>query len=235
MHTDSIPNPRGIEIECVEPREYTVRMVEDSDDAPRPRVTLRDMTVDDIKAVRRIESLAYADAWPARTFEEELANAFAHYRVAVEPQPEEHSAIAAIRRKIAGPSERTLGFMGCWYMVDQIHLVTIAVDPEEQGRGVGRRLLLDLFDLANTAELNMGVLEVRVSNTRARRLYEEFGFRLKGTLHQYYKDNDEDAHVMITGNLAEPEAVERLARLRREHHRRFGARFLEAPANEMAP
>ena len=214
---------------------YTHLMAADDLAAPRTRITLRDMTADDIKAVRRIESLAYADAWPARTFEEELANAFAHYRVAVEHQPEEHGAIAAIRRKISGPGERILGFMGCWYMVDQIHLVTIAVDPDEQGRGVGRRLLLDLFDLALTSELWMGVLEVRASNTRARRLYEEFGFRLKGTLHQYYKDNNEDAHVMITGNLAEPEAVERLARLRREHHRRFGARFIEAPANEMAP
>ena len=210
-------------------------MGDDTDDTPTSRITLRDMTPDDIRAVRRIESLAYEDAWPARTFEEELANAFAHYRVAVEQLPEPSSALAAIRRRLAGPHERIVGFMGCWYMVDQIHLVTIAVDPPEQGRGIGRRLLLDLFDLAQVAELYMGVLEVRVSNTRARRLYEEFGFRLKGTLHQYYKDNNEDAHVMITGNLAEPEAVERLARLRREHHRRFGARFLEAPANELAP
>ena len=201
-------------------------MGDDTDDTPTSRITLRDMTPDDIRAVRRIESLAYEDAWPARTFEEELANAFAHYRVAVEQLPEPSSALAAIRRRLAGPHERIVGFMGCWYMVDQIHLVTIAVDPPEQGRGIGRRLLLDLFDLAQVAELYMGVLEVRVSNTRARRLYEEFGFRLKGTLHQYYKDNNEDAHVMITGDFADPEAIERLARLRREHARRFGDQFV---------
>lgn len=196
--------------------------------APHSRVIVRDMTPDDIRAVRRIESLAYEDAWPARTFEEELDNAFAHYRVAVEVEPEAPGAFAALRRKFSGPRERVVGFMGCWYMVDQIHLVTIAVDPSEQGRGVGRRLLLDLFDLARIAELNVAVLEVRASNTRARRLYEEFGFRMKGTLHQYYKDNNEDAHVMITGDLAAPEAVERLARLRREHRRRFGAMYADA-------
>jgi len=205
---------------------------DDNDDARRARIILRDMTADDIKAVRRIESLAYEDAWPARTFEEELNNAFAHYRVAVELQPETSGTFATIRRKIAGTPERILGFMGCWYMVDQIHLVTIAVDPAEQGRGVGRWLLLDLFDLARVAELNTAVLEVRVTNTRARRLYEEFGFRLKGTLHQYYKDNDEDAHVMITGDLSAPEAVERLARLRREHRRRFGATFADGSVAE---
>lgn len=196
------------------------------------RVIVRDMTQDDVRAVRRIESLAYQDAWPARTFEEELRNDFAHYRVAVEQQPEASGALAAIRRKISGPSERILGFMGCWYMVDQIHLVTIAVDPKEQGRGVGRRLLFDLFDLARLAELNIAVLEVRVSNVRARRLYEEFGFRVKGTLHQYYKDNNEDAHVMVTDALSEPEVLERLVLLRREHRRRFGARFVDEAASE---
>ena len=208
-------------------------MVDDLEDAQHPRITLRDMTEDDIKAVRRIESLAYDDAWPARTFEEELRNAFAHYRVAVESPPEAPGALAAIRRKIAGSPDRILGFMGCWYMVDQIHLVTLAVDPEEQGRGVGRRLLLDLFDLARISELNTGVLEVRVTNTRARRLYEEFGFRLKGTLHQYYKDNNEDAHVMVTSDLSDPESVERLARLRREHRRQFGAAYIDGPPSEV--
>lgn len=204
----------------------------DDPDAMRTRIIVRDMTQDDVRAVRRIESLAYQDAWPARTFEEELRNDFAHYRVAVEQQPEASGALAAIRRKISGPPERILGFMGCWYMVDQIHLVTIAVDPEEQGRGVGRRLLFDLFDLARLAELNIAVLEVRVSNVRARRLYEEFGFRVKGTLHQYYKDNNEDAHVMVTGDLSEPEVLERLALLRREHRRRFGTRFVDEAASE---
>lgn len=205
---------------------YTPDMSDDLDDVQHPRIVLRDMTEEDIRAVRRIESLAYEDAWPARTFEEELRNAFAHYRVAVESPPERSGVLAAIRRKIAGSPDRILGFMGCWYMVDQIHLVTLAVDPTEQGRGVGRRLLLDLFDLARASELRTAVLEVRVSNTRARRLYEEFGFRLKGTLHQYYQDNNEDAHMMVTGDLSDPEAAERLARLRREHHRRFGAAFV---------
>ncbi len=208
-------------------------MVDDHEAAPAPRITLRDMTADDIRAVRRIESLAYEDAWPSRTFEEELANAFAHYRVAVEQQPAPDGALATLKRKLTGSHHRILGFMGCWYMVDQIHLVTIAVDPAEQGHGIGRRLLFDLFDLARTAELHTAVLEVRVSNTRARHLYEEFGFRLKGTLHQYYKDNDEDAHVMITGDLRDPDQIERLARLRREHHRRYPTRFQDTPATEV--
>lgn len=199
-------------------------------DAPAPRIIIRDMTAEDVRRVRRIESAAYEDSWPARTFEEELTNAFAQYRVAVEPLVEHHGPLAAVRRTLRRDHERVLGFMGCWYMVDQLHLVTIAVDPARQSEGIGRALLLDFFDQAFQAELDSAVLEVRVSNTRARRLYEEFGFRRLGTLHAYYKDNDEDAYVMQADDLRGDEAHERIERLRREHRRHFGARFHGPPA-----
>lgn len=169
------------------------------------RIFLRDMTSADIRRVRRIESAAYQDAWPARIFETELENGFAQYRVAVErsdaPQP--RGWFANARRILLGaPRERIVGFMGVWYMVDQLHLVTIAVAPEAQGRGIGQRLMLECFDLAERAELGEVVLEVRVTNTGARHLYESFGFRQAGILKAYYKDNDEDAAVMLSGPLA---------------------------------
>lgn len=176
---------------------------------PARRITLRDMTRDDVRAVRRIESAAYRDAWPARAFESELANAFARYRVAVEAAPTDEPApprgpLAAIRRRLHRPArDRIVGFMGVWYMHDQMHLVTIAVDPAAQGRGIGARLLLDCVDLAREAELPEVVLEVRVGNTRAQALYERFGFRRAGTLVAYYQDNQEDAHVMLSGPLAD--------------------------------
>jgi [ribosomal protein S18]-alanine N-acetyltransferase len=172
---------------------------------PGARIHLRDMTPADIRRVRRIESAAYEDAWPARIFETELENGFAQYRVAVEQaddlQP--RSWFANARRILFGRSrERIVGFMGVWYMVDQLHLVTIAVAPEAQGRGIGQRLMLECFDLAEHAELGEVVLEVRVTNTPARRLYEYFGFRQAGILKGYYKDNNEDAAVMLSGPLA---------------------------------
>ena len=59
-----------------------------------------------------------------------------------------------------------------------------------------------------------GVLEVRVTNTPARRLYEYFGFRQAGILKGYYKDNNEDAYVMLSGPLDDPLAIARHAALR---------------------
>ncbi|MGE3961122.1 MAG: ribosomal protein S18-alanine N-acetyltransferase [Dehalococcoidia bacterium] len=179
------------------------------------RISLRDMTRDDVAAVKRIESAAYQDAWPARLFEQELANGFAHYVVAIEEStdPPPAGPLTALRRAMfGGTHERIVGFMGVWYMVDQLHLVTIAVDPAQQGRGIGQRLLLEVFDLAMEAELNEIVLEVRASNDRARAMYEAFGFRKAGELKDYYKDNHETAIVMLSGALAQ--AHDRIAAIR---------------------
>ena len=180
-----------------------------------PRISLRDMTRDDVPAVKRIESAAYQDAWPARLFEKELANGFAQYVVAVEEtaDPPPAGPLTALRRAMfGGTHERIVGFMGVWYMVDQLHLVTIAVDPGQQGRGIGTRLLLEVFDLAMEAELNEIVLEVRESNDRARGMYEAFGFRKAGELIDYYKDNHETAIVMLSGALSQ--AHDRIATIR---------------------
>jgi ribosomal-protein-alanine N-acetyltransferase len=173
------------------------------------------MTRADISAIERIESAAYEDAWPARLFEKELSNGFAQYLVAVEERtdPPPAGPISALKRAITGGSSGSLvGFMGVWYMVDQLHLVTIAVDPGWQGRGIGQRLLLECFDLAYEADLNEIVLEVRETNDRARTLYESFGFRKAGELKDYYKDNHETAIVMLSGALTS--AHDRLASIR---------------------
>jgi ribosomal-protein-alanine N-acetyltransferase len=183
--------------------------------AAAARIFVRDMTRRDVRRVRRIESAAYQDAWPARVFESELENGFAQYRVAVE-RPQDglpRGWFHNIRRiLLGGPGERIVGFMGVWYMVDQLHLVTIAVAPDEQGRGIGQWLLLDCFALADHAELGEVVLEVRVSNARARRLYEHFGFRQAGVLKGYYKDDNEDAAVLLSGPISA--ASTRLAEIR---------------------
>ncbi len=184
-------------------------------DTPAPQITLRDMTRADISAVKRIESAAYEDAWPARIFEQELDNGFAQYLVAVEANTDPPSVgpLTALKRALSGGThDHVVGFMGVWYMVDQLHLVTIAVDPREQGRGIGARLLLKCFDLAFEAELNEIVLEVRESNAVARALYEAFGFRKAGELKDYYTDNHETAVVMLSGSLAQ--ARDRLATIR---------------------
>lgn len=158
---------------------------------------IRDMTERDLDAVRAIEETAYgSDAWSRRTLEDELVNGFSRYVVA------------------EAPNGRVAGFAGVWFMRDQLHIVTIAVDPPFQRLGIAARLLLSCFDAALEAEMPSVVLEVRESNTNAQALYERFGFKRIGRLRKYYKDDGEDALVMETPSLkdeAQRQLVEELA------------------------
>lgn len=121
--------------------------------------------------------------------------------------------------------ERVVGFLGLWFTVDQLHIVTIAVDPREQGSGIGQRLLLEAYSIAAESELRTIALEVRPSNARALHLYEQFGYTRAGRLRAYYSDNGEDAIVMVTPELTTPEHVERVTQLGAQHSARFGEQF----------
>ncbi|MEB3851455.1 MAG: ribosomal protein S18-alanine N-acetyltransferase [Desulfurococcales archaeon] len=77
------------------------------------------------------------------------------------------------------------------------HLVSIAVLEEYRGRGVGSALLSETIrSLRDHYGVESIYLEVRVSNERAIRLYEKFGFRKVRIIKKYYMDG-EDAYVMV--------------------------------------
>jgi ribosomal-protein-alanine N-acetyltransferase len=154
------------------------------------------MTEDDLDPVRAIEEAAYGtDAWTRRALEDELINGFSSYIVAEDS------------------SGQVLGYAGVWFMRDQLHLVTIAVDPPAQRRGIAARLLLDCLRQAREAEMPSVVLEVRESNTSAQALYERFGFKKLGRLRKYYKDDGEDALVMETPPFEDEDQRRRIAEL----------------------
>jgi ribosomal-protein-alanine N-acetyltransferase len=194
------------------------------------RILIRRMTEADLKQVRRIERAAYGSSLPGTPFERELRNGLAEYLVAIEaptasdvPAEDHRSLFDALRRLFShDPEERVLGFLGVWYTVDQLHVVTVAVDPAEQGRGIAQRLLLECHRLAADAELATIALEVRVSNARAQRLYEWLGFNRAGTLRRYYSDNGEDALVMLTPRLDDAAFEVHVSALRARLLDRFG-------------
>ena len=196
--------------------------------APASRVRVREMTRRDLRAVRALEAAAYGPANPRTPFARELDNGLAPYLVAVASEPDTDAGAALLDdRGTAGtapagtrawwqrllgmpPAEPVLGFAGVWFTPGQLHIVTIAVEPGSQHRGIARRLLLRCFELARDAELPTIALEARASNERAIRLYEAFGFRASGRLRGYYRDDDEDATVMLSGELGSAEQEARL-------------------------
>ena len=209
--------------------------------ATRVRYGLREMTHGDLRRVQQIERAAFSDAWPRTTFEGELRNRLARYLVAVERPGQ--SAAEVARPRLTAPlrrlqrsasGEKVVGYSGVWYTLDQLHLVSVAVDLPQQGRGVGQWLLIACFALAARAELTTIALEVRPSNEGAIRLYERYGFTHAGRQRNYYADNGEDALVMVTPSIDGAAMREHVDRLRAAHQARYGDAFAYDGPNEDA-
>jgi len=79
-----------------------------------------------------------------------------------------------------------IGFSVVMSVIDEAHLLTIAVCPRYQGQGYGARLLRNAMQRAREHGASKLFLEVRPSNERAVELYRHFGFRQIGLRKGYY-------------------------------------------------
>jgi len=162
---------------------------------PPVRLTVQGMQVEDVPAVHAIESASFPSPWPPYAFRGELeTNRMAHYLV-------------------ARAGARVVAYAGIWLMVDEAHVTTFAVLPAYRRRGIGGRLLSEVIELAADLGASVVTLEVRLSNSAARRLYQQFGFRPVGVRPRYYSDNGEDALIMTTERLDLPETRQLRVRL----------------------
>jgi ribosomal-protein-alanine N-acetyltransferase len=127
------------------------------------------------------------------------------------------------------PTEQILGFVGLWFMVDEAHIVTIAVAEASRRRGLGEMLLIASIELAQRREQEVMTLECRVTNTAAQALYLKYGFRQVGVRKRYYSDNDEDALIMTTFPIQTAEYNAEFARLRAQHAARWGTPLIAQP------
>jgi len=120
------------------------------------------------------------------------------------------------------PRPPILGFAGIWLMVEEAHLVTIAVDPAHRRKGLGELLLVVMLEWAERLGAQVMTLEVRVSNKGAQALYQKYGFVTQGVRQHYYSDNGEDALLMTTEPLTSPAFQGRLQRLKLELQEKLG-------------
>lgn len=96
-------------------------------------------------------------------------------------------------------AEHLCGFVILYLGVDDADLICIAVEPAQQGTGLGQLLLEHAYELLRDFGLQQLFLEVRVSNTKAIRFYEKQGFKQVNIRKRYYRCDDgsrEDAVVM---------------------------------------
>jgi len=141
-------------------------------------VTLESMRRVHIPAVLVIENEAFTSPWDAEMFLQEVEdNWFSRSFVALE-------------------GERVVGYFVAWFLNQEVHLLNIAVASSHQKKGLGRRMMRYLLDMAKRELKHLITLEVRESNAAAIELYRSFGFTRVGVRREYYHDDNENALLM---------------------------------------
>ncbi|HXS85279.1 MAG TPA: ribosomal protein S18-alanine N-acetyltransferase [Mycobacterium sp.] len=143
-------------------------------------VTIDSLTEDDAERCAELEALLFPgdDPWPTGAFVRELAADHNHYVAAREAETlVGYGGISRLGR--TPPFEY------------EIH--TIGVDPAYQGRGIGRRMLDALLQIAADSVVH---LEVRTDNEPAIALYRSLGFTEVGLRRRYYRISGADAYTM---------------------------------------
>ena len=79
-----------------------------------------------------------------------------------------------------------VGFALCQQIGDDCEILTFAVLPPQQRRGLGRHILQALYDAAKAKKSARIFLEVAADNLSAHRLYAGFGFKPTGARPGYY-------------------------------------------------
>jgi ribosomal-protein-alanine N-acetyltransferase len=152
------------------------RMVASSDIV----LSLAPMQYEDLQTVLAIEQQSFTSPWSRTMFLSELDNT--------------HEARQLVAR-VEG-REDIVGYIGYRLVVDEMHIVIIAVHPAWRRRGIARSLLCAAMAQARQAACTKATLEVRVSNTAAQRLYYQLGFAPVGVRPRYYTRPTEDALIL---------------------------------------
>jgi len=131
----------------------------------------------DLEQVLSIELRSFPHPWLRQHFVDELNSPYAFPLSAFD-----HSGLL-------------VGYICPMQLLDEGHILNVAVDPDLRGSGVGRMLVQKVLDDCRQAGASFVSLEVRESNLPAISLYRKMGFVEVGKRRRYY-ENGEDALMM---------------------------------------
>ena len=138
------------------------------------------MVQEDADGVARVEAACMPVPWSRQSFWEEASHTDAYYLIA----------------RDVDRDNLIVAYAGCWVLANEGHITNVAVDPDYQGQGLGRRLLNELTSRVKALGVDSMTLEVRPSNTVAINLYTSLGFRSVGQRPKYYTNPVEAAEIM---------------------------------------
>lgn len=144
------------------------------------RMTYAPMVAGDLADVYDLEVSVYPHPWSQGNFADSLASGYHGWTLR-----DEDGVLA--------------GYFLLMTAVDEAHLLNVAVSAACQGQGVGRYLLDKVAACARGLSMQSILLEVRPSNLRALKVYEQYGYTEIGRRKAYYPAHGgqrEDAIVM---------------------------------------
>lgn len=137
------------------------------------------MCVSDLDAVLEIENTGYQFPWTRGHFADSLNAGYMAFCLVID--------------------QRVQGYCVIMRVLDEAHLLNICVRNSLQNQGWGRFLLDWVCNHLRAQNCSGLLLEVRPSNTAARRMYDRFGFQRVGLRKGYYPAliGREDALVLF--------------------------------------
>jgi ribosomal-protein-alanine N-acetyltransferase len=140
-------------------------------------VRFRPMNLADLDDIMAIERASFRFPWSLGFFRQELQ-------------------VACARSILAELDGRIVAYVLFWILPGAVDIHNIAVHADYRRRGIARSLLRRVIATAKEQSLTRVLLEVRMSNLAAQKLYEALGFTKTGVRRGYYSDNGEDAFAM---------------------------------------
>lgn len=144
---------------------------------------IKGMVIDDLKEsdlpeVVAIEAVSFKMPWSEVLFYNEIHN------------PRSVSKVARVNERIAG-------YVCANQIIDEGHILNLAVHPEFRESGIASALVEYVIDYLKENNCRFIFLEVRVSNEIARKMYGKFDFEVIGIRKNYYVTPVEDAVIMV--------------------------------------
>jgi ribosomal-protein-alanine N-acetyltransferase len=142
------------------------------------------MNPEHIARVAELEKICFGSQWTPTHFGRELENPRCHYFV------------------ILG-NGKLLGYIGYWQILEEAHITSVAIQPEHRKHYLAQRLLCRMLEDCLEKGVQWITLEVKATNFPAQKLYEKFGFTVKGRRKNYYQAEKQDALIMWTENIGD--------------------------------
>ncbi len=140
-------------------------------------ISIKMMDEGHVPQIAALEKICFSQPWSENSIVSELSNPLSVWLVA-----EIDGALA--------------GYIGSQSVLGESDVMNIAISPDYRRQGIGEKLVLALVEELKKLGNHCLSLEVRLSNTPARTLYEKLGFLEVGRRPNYYRNPKEDALIL---------------------------------------